>query len=295
MSKQLAMNQYLVAFVDILGFGNKVLAVKTDDDLTKIYETVRFVHDTFGKTPKDRHEEYERDVSMRRILSLSDSLVIASALNSPISRVMGTYDNWCDEVHNLGMNQAICAANGIFLRGGLSKGQFYFSDDILLSKAQVNAYKIESKIAKYPVICLDDSAHKFFISHHDNQNYADEINPAKRLFMEYSPEDGDVKYCLDYIRIGIDAAYDEFTWSDKEEWRGAPLELRDKVRVEIAIRNSKKFLMHHKMAVENELLMNAEISDPRILEKYTWLRNYHNEAVNEFFPDDSDCLIRGDC
>lgn len=291
MSEQLIMNQYLVAFVDILGFGNKVLAVRTNDELLKIHKTVRLVHDTFGKILKDQHEVYERDVSMRKIISLSDSLIIASALNSPISKIMGTYDNWCDEVHNIGMNQAICAANGIFLRGGLSKGQFYFSDDILLSQAQVNAYKIESKTAKYPVICLDESAYKFFISHRDNLNYDDEINPTKRLFMEYSPEDSERRFCIDYIRIGIGAAYDEFTWTDKEEWHESPPELRDIVRENIAVRNSKKFIMHHKMALENELRVNVDNQEPSVLEKYTWLRNYHNEAVKECFPNDSDFLI----
>lgn len=291
MSDKLIMNEYLVAFVDLLGFGKKVLAVKTDDELQKIHKTVQFVHETFGKKPKDQYEEYERDVSNRNILSLSDSLVIATALNSPVSKIMGTFDNWCDEVHNLGMNQAICAANGIFLRGGLSKGQFYFDDDILLSQAQVHAYKIESETAKYPVICLDDSAFNFFISHRDNQNYAKEINPTKRLFMKYSPKDGERQYCIDYIRIGIGAAYDEFTWTDKNEWREAPPDLRDKVREEISIRNSKKFIAHHKKAVKNELNINADNPDPRVMEKYQWLRKYHNEAAQECFPNDSDCLI----
>jgi hypothetical protein len=291
MSDKLIMNEYLVAFVDLLGFGKKVLAVKTDDELQKIHETVQFVHETFGKKPKDPHEESERNVSKRFILSLSDSLVIATALISPVSKIMGTFDNWCDEVHNLGMNQAICAANGIFLRGGLSKGQFYFADDILLSQAQVNAYKIESETANYPVICLDESAYSFFISHQDNRNYAEEINPTKRLFMTYSPKAGEHKYCIDYMRIGIGAAYDEFTWTDKNEWREAPPDLRDKVREDIAIRNSKKFITHHKKAVENELNINSVNPDPRVREKYQWLQKYHNKAAQEFFPNDSDCLI----
>jgi len=291
MSEQLKMNQYLVAFIDILGFGNKVLSVRSNDELLKIHETVRLVHDTFGKTPKDKHEEYERNVSMRKIISLSDSLIIASALSSPISKIMGTYDNWCDEVHTIGINQAICAANGIFLRGGLSKGQFYFSEDILLSQAQVSAYKIESKTAKYPVICLDEPTYQFFLTHKDNQNYADDINPTKSLFMEYEPEKGKIQYCVDYIRIGAGAGYEEFTATDKKEWLEAPEGLRDQARENIALRNAKKFFIWHKQAVGNELDINIDNPDSGVLEKYMWLQKYHNEVAKEWFPDDITLLV----
>jgi len=291
MSDQLKMNEYLVAFVDLLGFGKKVLAVKTDDDLKKIHDTVQFVHDTFGKNPKDQHDQYERDVSRRKILSLSDSLVIATALNSPLSQIIGSFDNWCDEVHTLGINQAICAANGIFLRGGVSKGQFYFAADVLLSQAQVNAYKIESKTARYPVICLDESAYKFFVTNKGNQNYADDINPTKSLFMQYKPENGKTQYCIDYIRIGAGAGYDEFTATDKKEWRESSTDLRDQVRENIALRNAKKFFIWHKQAIEYEISINKDNADEGVIEKYLWLQKYHNDVAQEWFPGDTDCII----
>ena len=289
MSPHPKMNEYLVAFVDVLGFGDRVLAMDDDQALRDVHTDISILHDTFNKNPRDVIMEHENTITRRTVLALSDALIIATAFESPVSTSMGVFDNWCDEVHTLGINQAISAANGIFIRGGLSKGQFFFKNDILLSQAMVRAYKVEKDKAEHPIICLDDSTYKFFSNHPDSQYYSDEIQPYRHLFMEYKKKDGEVHYCIDYIRIGISAAYGEFTPTDREQWLAAPKNNRIKLRESIANDHAMKFLKHHKNAIEKELQTSKR--KPDVEAKYLWLKEYHNTVANEWFPNNLTCLI----
>jgi len=190
-------NEYLVAFIDILGFGKRVLSISGNEGLKALHGEIKHIHNVFDKEPATSLKENEMAISRRKVLALSDALVIATALDSPLSETMGVYDNWCDEVHTIGINQAICAANGVFLRGGLSKGQFFFEDDILVSAAMAKAYEIESKIANWPVICVDEATYSWFAGHASRHYYSQDNQPVDYLFMEYQPSQDVTRYCVD--------------------------------------------------------------------------------------------------
>ena len=288
MPKDIIINEYLVAFIDLLGFSIKVKNIKNNYDLQKIFEVVDRLHDVFGKNPKDDFEKRERELSERSVLSLSDALVIATALKSSLSKTMGVFDNWCCEVESLGINQAICAGDGIFLRGGVSKGQFYFENDILISDAMIRAYETERDVSTYPLICLDEKTHKWFDSNKGNDCYADDIKPKNTLFKSFQINDEKSVYAIDYIGIGISAAGEGFSYEDQQEYLKTSKEMKDKVRGNIAKRNAIKFINAHKMAIETELEKDHIEKD---MQKYLWLKKYHNDTILDYFPSHKELLI----
>jgi hypothetical protein len=288
MTNNTSLPEYLVAFVDLLGFSNEVKNIKDNHDFQEVLQKIKYVHDIFGKNLKDKYDIEERELSERYVLSLSDSVIIATALNSRISETMGVFDNWCYDVHTIGINQAICAANGIFLRGGISKGQFYFENDILISQAMITAYETEKNVSTYPIICLDDLTYKWFESHKDNNCYAEYIKPINTLFKTFSISAEKTVYAIDYIGIGISAAEEEFSCKDQQEYSKASKKMKDKVKGNIAKRNAIKFINAHKMAIETELEKSHKCD---IMCKFLWLRRYHNDTVIKVFPHHKELLI----
>ena len=50
-------------------------------------------------------------------------------------------------------------SNGIFARGGVAKGKLYHSDKVAFGPAPLDAYRLESTIAKYPRVLVDRAVH----------------------------------------------------------------------------------------------------------------------------------------
>ena len=48
------------------------------------------------------------------------------------------------------------ALEGLFVRGGVSVGEFYINEDIVFGPALLDAHNTESNLACYPRIVLDD-------------------------------------------------------------------------------------------------------------------------------------------
>ncbi|HWB92207.1 MAG TPA: hypothetical protein VG605_10155, partial [Puia sp.] len=48
-------------------------------------------------------------------------------------------------------------AKGFLCRGGIAQGWHYIDEDIIFSRAQIDAYQTESKIANHPIIAIHES------------------------------------------------------------------------------------------------------------------------------------------
>src|SRR5207247_7421355 len=103
---------------------------------------------------------------------------------------MGQFDFFLQEIWRMMLAQARCAVKGIFLRGGISRGTFFFEHDILLSPPLVTAYRLESKLAVYPVILIDPSTHDFLANARGRRRYAEDYDPFPQQFRPFlSPKD----------------------------------------------------------------------------------------------------------
>ena len=167
------------------------------------------------------------------------------------------YSSW-------GIAQARCVIDGIFLRGGFSVGPFFYKNDILISQAMAKAYEIEKSKAVYPVLSFEPELYEGIRECPKNSFYSPDDDLIDILFYEYTiPNERDQKkYCLDYFRIALECIIEEdgdWTYFD--------------------------FLKKHKEAVELELKKSHE---PKIMEKYEWVKNYHNDSIRRLFPEQAE-------
>ena len=158
----------IVAWIDMLGFKEELGEAKTKAAFKKVYDKVRQVHEEFGKVsacPDPENQDCLNKSYGRSVISLSDGLVVVQSMEAPVLKAgeIEPFDFVHAFIEDLTMAQAQCVFRGIFLRGGIAVGKFWFEDDILLSPAHVKAYLIESKVALNPAILIERKEIKKFV------------------------------------------------------------------------------------------------------------------------------------
>ncbi|WP_186062014.1 hypothetical protein [Burkholderia gladioli] len=142
----LTLEYSVVGFLDILGFSAMV------------------EKDSSGAEPKyfpiflDVFEELAAsgDKDGLDVKMFSDSIVIAADLN-PINAI---------KVIKIASElQRLFLRRHILLRGGVAFGKHFSNSNVTFSQALVNAYIIESKVARFPRIVIDDSVLNFAWHH----------------------------------------------------------------------------------------------------------------------------------
>lgn len=156
MSERTNQNQkHFVAFVDILGFKELVSSSnrqKLDQCFSICEELIKYWKDADGK-------------SAFKVYNFSDSIVILVPVEE--GRAIPLFRHLCIALADL---QYILAKNNIWVRGGVSCGEMEISESSvndqqkflrMYGKPLIQAYEIESKIAKYPRIVIDPSVIEF--------------------------------------------------------------------------------------------------------------------------------------
>jgi len=278
----------LVAFLDILGFKSKIQTMETDNDFENVYNELELVQSEFAKKSDKLDNKYRRSIG-KKVLVFSDCIVISLNLTSQFARQFGNFDPFLAELHYFGLCQMTCACNGVFLRGGITIGDWFFSNDMLISSALLEAYEIERNIAQFPIISISKNAVNFFRNHPERQNYSHEIDPVNFLFRKYRTETGQYHHFLDYLQIGFDGSADWYTEEDRQRYLS---EKNNDKKMRILDRsyseNQKFYLLGHKDALVRAMISNR---DERIKDKFLFLLKYHNNFVRKFGSFYSDAKI----
>jgi hypothetical protein len=262
----------VVAFVDILGFSNRLRTAKNVEDLADISKAVSTVQAEFDFQSKDPNIKDVHKMYAKKVLAFSDCVVIAIPLKSAMTQHEGTFDPLMSELHSLAMAQAECVQRGLFLRGGIDIGWWFSEKNILVSPALANAYALE-KEANVPVLSICEQAFEFFKNHHDNSFYA--RDPLPSLFKQYSETKSKTeRYFLDYIRVCLDSVNWQRNKAQVEEYRAADSDVRDAIAQRGYTDNAIDWLNGHKRQISKAI---ATVSDASVRAKYEWLIRYHNE------------------
>lgn len=251
---------YLVAFIDILGFGHELEKAATEDDMTRVYAKIHKVQEEFqlpSASQKPQHQLQNNADYSRRVIALSDAVVIAITPNCEMESLMGGYDLLGFALYELALAQGICACQGIFVRGGISHGPFFFQDDVLISPALVRAYDLETNAAKFPIIVVPESTRdEVLAAHRMGSNGPGAADPTLRLFKKFG----------------------------RRKWRNQRLYFLDYIGVMLRDSGSAaNFLNLHRRKIEEAY--NATSSE-KVRKKYRWLMKYHNES----FDNGAKCL-----
>lgn len=136
----------IIAFVDILGFRDKVDKSKDSDEETmKIYNSLKRIHQRKIDNYCDsmfNMQSYGVEVS-----TFSDSAVISYPNKG---------DNLFWIIEDLIHLQFDLFMEDILIRGALTSGQLYHDKDIVFGPAMNDAYLAESKMAIYPRIIVNE-------------------------------------------------------------------------------------------------------------------------------------------
>jgi hypothetical protein len=282
----------LVAWIDILGFSQQIQAVKTAADLQAVYRKMLFVHDWFNKeTASDEPEETAEANRIQgwSILALSDGLVVTASVSASAPGLYSPFDLLMSLVDQIIMAQTACAMKGIFLRGGISTGPYYFQDDILLSPALVRAYKLESQRAKYPVILIAAETIDELRRAEGIEAFGGDGDPSASYFKPIKTprrKKGERLYFLDYIRYMAapdNYFFDSLADRDAAVDKSRPAEERQRIFDESHDKSALKALQCHKGQITSAY--EAATCD-RVKAKYRWLMRYHNQTLkstNRFY------------
>ena len=138
----------IVAFVDILGFKNKINASVTSSiELEKIYRALSRIYRL--KTENYSSGFLNQKESGVEVSTFSDSAVISYP---------AVGDNLFYLIMELIWLQLDLAQADVLLRGGLTIGPLFHNEALVYGPAMNRAYEIESTIAKYPRIVVDEPA-----------------------------------------------------------------------------------------------------------------------------------------
>jgi hypothetical protein len=294
--KSITPDTRVVAWIDILGFRDELLKAEVDGEagFQKAYRKLLKVRDAFeDPSASDDPEQLLEGHGAygRSVFALSDGLIITASLNNAKARgSVSDYDLTISLLGDLILAQADCALDGIFVRGGISIGPFYFEDNTLLSPALVRAYELESKKAVYPIIIISAKDVEELRKKKGYKNYAADYEPSQydlRSFVSPNQQAGEKFYQLDYLNFVTNLDTHVLSGSQHAEWNSDKYspEEKDHLFSLYKNRNTMNAMVKHK----NALIRAYEgAARAEVRAKYRWLMEYHNEAVREklsFHPE----------
>ena len=142
LSKQIDLDYFIVAFVDILGFSNMVKSdCENKSDSIKYFEVLREINKETQK------------IGDCNITQFSDSVIFSLPLSQ---------DNYIKMIEILAEYQRKLLYHNIICRGAVAYGKHYKEDDFMFSQALIEAYQLESKDAIYPRIIISKNLLEYF-------------------------------------------------------------------------------------------------------------------------------------
>lgn len=141
----------LVCFMDILGFSEKIREYDNNETSTllqDIQEAFRLAKEQFIDAAQNqdviKHLKYQ---------TFSDNICISIPYFDNEEDFLASLNLISVYVRGLSL---IMMSKKLFMRGGISMGSFYSDDNIIFSSALVKSYNLESKVAIYPRVVIDD-------------------------------------------------------------------------------------------------------------------------------------------
>lgn len=240
----------VVCAIDILGFSQMIVDSCNDGSGDKLLREINYLIN------KNKQCIVPNKYSQGKIKIFTDNMVVAYPIK-------GDGEVELDEIlDNVAEYQFNLALEGLFVRGGISVGDFYINEDIVFGPALLDAHHTESQLACYPRIVLD---HKTVDHLKTYMRYYDSVPEQNKVLI-----DNDGQWYLNYLNT-IFKYYKEC--HNEYEF--------DRIKIEL--------LLRHKAKIE-ELLIKYK-QNTRVWDKYVWTANYHNCFCDLYFPKESDLKI----
>ncbi|MEF9960320.1 MAG: hypothetical protein RR776_10155, partial [Niameybacter sp.] len=240
----------IVCAIDILGFSQMIVQSCQEGYGDKLLREVSYlIH-------KNKQCIIPNKYSQGKIKIFTDNMVVAYPIK-------GDGEAELDEIlENVAEYQFNLSLEGLFVRGGISVGDFYINEDIVFGPALLDAHHTESQIACYPRILLDQKTVARLRGYIGN---TDTIAQKNKILI-----DTDGQWFINYLNT-IFKYYKDCTNVYEFE------------RIKLAL------LERHKCKIEEMLLTYKE--NIRVWDKYVWTANYHNCFCDLYFPKEKSLKI----
>jgi hypothetical protein len=286
----------ICAFVDLLGFAERVLAAKTAQDVANVRTGLDKAREQFEFKPRNQMTQQTQAMYDKRVYAVSDSVITFVPRDSEAALHVGDFDTFFSELTTLVSAQAWLVVNeGIFVRGAVDLGWWFEEPDTIISDALVRAYKLETR-ANVPVIAVGARLYDFFFNHEARQTYAEAIEPVARLLRlyegTYRDQYGEHElsfYFLDYLLVCLSEldwrrdAYDQARYQST-----ASEDERQRMMDEGYNANVRDWLRMHADRIREGHAMAPSSARG----KYEWLADYHNSVARQYEPGGAlDCVL----
>lgn len=184
--KEIKYSDCYVAFLDILGFKNKIV----DEDCSEIYTVFNLIEYVVSEHAKFKINGVpipSLDKVQHKIMSDSIVLYIETGIPDALFSLMFT----CQYLQKVLLWQE----NPILLRGGITRGNLFSDNDILFGKSLTDAYLLECNSAIYPRIIITK---KILEDGRKNYEMCREISDTIIIY-----KDSDEFYCVNFMPIGL--------------------------------------------------------------------------------------------
>lgn len=280
----------ITGFIDILGFGDRVLNAETTEDISEIAERVSRIRSEFDHEVRDELTKEVHTIYKKTVLAFSDCVIINIPLQSDATKYEGTFDPIMSELAGFAYAQGNCVSAKLFIRGGVDLGWWYHSGDTLVSQSMVRAYKIEG-MANVPVIAITEDVYRYFSNHKDRSFYSEDYDPIKNMLRKYEAEE-DGKHVefwyLDYLSLCLQGLGWQCSKSQQSAYREASPDEKQQIMNEGYRHNIDQWLDQHARNIEEA---HTGSSKDSVRAKYKWLANYHNE-ITVTFTANQKCLCQ---
>ena len=232
----------IVAFVDIMGFKEKVNKSVVDKEMAeKIHRALKQILYLKKRNAEDIRNGY--NICDIRITTFSDSAVISYPFTSESG-------NLFQILLDLIYLQIDLLQNDVLLRGGITIGKVFHDGEIVYGPAMNEAYRLESQVAIYPRIIIDQEVllkgiTKTYCSHHDIETECEFIERLIRKDKKTG------LWYLDYLSQCDELDYPEIDYYDMLE------------------------------SIRKVIVNGLDNDDKYVRKKYKWFRKYFNHVLRD--------------
>ena len=239
--------KHLFVFMDILGY--KSIVDEAENNIEEAAHIIKNIDKLVSNCIKKQLDRLQKDFETDYVI-FSDSICVAI----PIEKTQeDKYMDYLAErlrflTYIVANIQLYALEYGIILRGAITIGNYFRNENIMFSKALIDAYTAESKKAIYPRVIL----------YHES---SDELLTA-------------------YIKAKI--TYGEFLYLQEEEdfvfvnYLANANEFYNSIFI-------RELVIKQRNIIEQGIIKFEE--NDVLLEKYAWLMNYHNTILHKKFSD----------
>lgn len=242
-----------VTFIDILGFKDMVERLEPQN-INKVLDAMQM----FSSLPQRRRTPFNSPENLPIVVQFSDSIIrIQPTRNANENESVLNF--FVSELRSLLLAQGNLACNGVLIRGGVTYGDICVHKERIFGPAIVRAYKIESVLARYPRIIVDET---LCIGSTENLIARAVGNSLWKIagseVLEYLHRSDDGQWSINYLLHMHDAQRDD---------GGSGTDM----------------LLAHRDAIQRQLseALASKVEDR--IAKLRWLANYHNNVVTRSF------------